>query len=61
MKDEKERGRVPKMYDRGWDTTSYSFYSKLWQRRYTGCIMLKNDIQAKAYLHIPETNSRKTK
>ena len=33
-KDEKERGRVPKMYDRGWDTTSYLFYGKLWQRRH---------------------------
>ena len=34
---------------------------KLWQRRYTGCIILENDIQAKVYLHIPETNTRKTK
>ena len=51
-KDEKGKGRVPKMYDRDelrQVTDEQSI--KLWRRRYTGCIILKNGIRAKAVLH----------
>ena len=59
--DDKGRGGYRSMIRVGLLRVTLEQSIKLWRRRYTGCIILKNDIRFKVYLHIPETSSRKTK